>query len=325
MHDTTRINVSKFCLAILLSCFGDVHRTDAQWFEDHPTFAFRFGIDGRVDVIEASFRRYHFFSPRIDVALSPVVHSRFGLSEEEKKRIREAERTFYSKASFGAGEHKKVDIEKMLKRQALGSELELAIVDCLSEQQLRECAAIYNCYLFYDSGPAHWVKVFGASDSEVEEVKVSASHVAESLRKELLSIEKEATSKLLSCLSPNVAAEIEKLLYPNAVTVHPTPTLFYDSLTNQRQLGVENIRGKIPARKLSVVCSFEATDMFSYKNRYEIEFEEFLQSVVHCPSLVMHKRKSLLSFIRFCSTTKEGKKKRSSCCGEPNLRRDSRY
>ncbi len=259
-----------------------MHRTDAQWFEDHPTFAFRFGIDGRVDVIEASFRRYHFFSPRIDVALSPVVHSRFGLSEEEKKRIREAERTFYSKASFGAGEHKKVDIEKMLKRQALGSELELAIVDCLSEQQLRECAAIYNCYLFYDSGPAHWVKVFGASDSEVEEVKVSASHVAESLRKELLSIEKEATSKLLSCLSPNVAAEIEKLLYPNAVTVHPTPTLFYDSLTNQRQLGVENIRGKIPARKLSVLCSFEATDMFSYKNRYAIEFEEFLQS---CGSL----------------------------------------
>ncbi len=101
-----------------------------------------------------------------------MVHNRFRLSEEEKKRIREAERTYYSKSNFGVGDHKKIDIEKMLKKQALGANLELAIVDCLSEQQLRECAAIYNCYLFYDSGPAHWVKVFGASDSEVEEVKV---------------------------------------------------------------------------------------------------------------------------------------------------------
>ncbi len=105
-----------------------------------------------------------FLLGRIDVALFPrwfIIA--LGYRKKRKKRIREAERTSTPSLILVSANHKKVDIEKMLKRQALGSDLELAIVDCLSEQQLRECAAIYNCYLFYDSGPAHWVKVFGAS------------------------------------------------------------------------------------------------------------------------------------------------------------------
>ncbi len=83
-------------------------------------------------------------------------------------------------------------------------------------------------------------------DSEVEEVKVSASPCCRIATQRIAFHRERGHVKTVKLFVTNVPAEIEKLLYPNAVTVHPTPTLFYDSLTNQRSsLGLKTCPQRI--------------------------------------------------------------------------------